>query len=222
MSRAALQIKHQAENRQTILDAALSLFVEHGYGQVSMRNVAARAGYSPGAIYSYFSSKDDLFYALAEEGLRLLKESDPANEPSEDPVEDIRATVRHVYDFSKKQPQFFALIFLDRRVPRISQDYDKMRFMGPVWAQLDARIDRCIAAGIFPATLVPRTAWRLLIAPVLGLASQSISKRLNRSENVDELVMQSLEVTLAGLSAGAADLGTTQSDVRSKKAEEEQ
>ena len=56
--------------RRAILDAALDLFISQGYAQVSIRNIAARVEYSPGAIYGYFASKDEIFYALAEEGLR--------------------------------------------------------------------------------------------------------------------------------------------------------
>jgi AcrR family transcriptional regulator len=212
MPRAALQLKHQADRRRAILDAALELFVEHGYSHVSMRNVAARVGYSAGAIYSYFSSKEDLFYAVAEEGIRLLNENDPANDPSDDPIDDLRRTVRYVYGFSKTHPQFFALIFIDRQVPRISHDFDKMRFLGPIGAELDARVDRCTAAGLLPPTLEPRVAWRLLFAPMIGLASHAISERLDRSEDVDALVMQSIEVTLAGLGAGAFERGRDESE----------
>jgi AcrR family transcriptional regulator len=37
-----------------------------------MRKIAERIEYSPAAIYSYFTSKDEIFFALAEEGYRLL------------------------------------------------------------------------------------------------------------------------------------------------------
>jgi AcrR family transcriptional regulator len=37
-----------------------------------MRKIAERIEYSPAAIYGYFPSKDDIFFALAEEGFRLL------------------------------------------------------------------------------------------------------------------------------------------------------
>ena len=47
-------------------------FVAEGYRNVSMRKIAERIEYSPAAIYSYFPSKDDIFFALAEEGFRLL------------------------------------------------------------------------------------------------------------------------------------------------------
>ena len=43
-----------------------------GYQNVSIRKIAERIEYSPAAIYGYFPSKDDIFFALAEEGFRLL------------------------------------------------------------------------------------------------------------------------------------------------------
>src|SRR6516162_9715634 len=58
--------------RRAILDAARELFVTEGFQHVSIRKIAERIEYSPAAIYSYFPSKDDIFFALAEEGFRLL------------------------------------------------------------------------------------------------------------------------------------------------------
>src|SRR3982751_649589 len=58
--------------RRSILDAARELFVAEGFQNVSIRKIAERIEYSPAAIYGYFPSKDDIFFELAEEGLRLL------------------------------------------------------------------------------------------------------------------------------------------------------
>ena len=57
---------------RAILDAARDLFVAEGYHNVSIRKIAERIEYSPAAIYGYFPSKDDIFFALAEEGFRIL------------------------------------------------------------------------------------------------------------------------------------------------------
>ena len=62
--------------RRSILDAARELFVTEGYRNVSIRKIAEKIEYSPAAIYGYFPSKDDIFYALAEEGFRLLHAGD--------------------------------------------------------------------------------------------------------------------------------------------------
>jgi AcrR family transcriptional regulator len=211
--RAARQQKVREEIRRVILEAALELFVEQGYDHVSIRTLATNVGYSPAAIYRYFPSKDDIFFALAEEGLRLLNAGDPANTPSADPLADIRATAQRFYDFSKEQPQLFALIFLDMRVPRIGAEYGRFEFMGPIWQQLEARVVRCIEAGLLPRTLEPFVALRILSAPIFGLAAQEISGRLEADENVDALVHDVIEVTIAGLRAGAQKQAATPNSV---------
>ncbi len=88
--------ERQERERETvaraILDAARDLFVTHGYQEVSIRKIAEKIEYSPAAIYGYFPSKDDIFFALAEEGFRLLFEyaEVPATPSDADPADRIR------------------------------------------------------------------------------------------------------------------------------------
>jgi AcrR family transcriptional regulator len=197
--------RHQharATTRRAILDAALSLFVSDGYAQVSIRNIAAKVEYSPGAIYSYFKSKDEIFFALAEEGFRLLGASQLQQTPSDNPLDDIRAAAWRFYEFSKVQPQYFALVFLDRRVPRIGREYERFAFMSDLKSRLLAQMQRCIDEGIFPSTVDADVALRLIWAPILGIAALRLSERL-RPEDADDLILDAIDTTIAGLQAGA-------------------
>ncbi|MBU3604033.1 TetR/AcrR family transcriptional regulator [Polynucleobacter sp. AP-Kaivos-20-H2] len=60
--------------RGQILSAARSVFIEFGLEAVSMREIARRAGYTPGAIYSYFTSKEEIYGALLAESLERLND----------------------------------------------------------------------------------------------------------------------------------------------------
>jgi AcrR family transcriptional regulator len=180
------------------------LFVADGYAQVSMRNIAAKVDYSPAAIYSYFASKDDIFHALAEEGFRLLGAAHTTEPPSADPLDDIRLAPWNLYEFSKRQPQYFALVFLDRRVPRIAKDSEQFAFMVEIKNSIRTRMQRCVDAGLFPSALDVDVALRLILAPVMGLALLRLSGRLMPHEDADALVRDAIETTIAGLRAGAA------------------
>lgn len=57
-----------------LLDAALALFVEHGYAATRLEDIAARAGVSKGTLYLYFANKEELFKALVSENLLPLIE----------------------------------------------------------------------------------------------------------------------------------------------------
>ena len=58
--------------RSLVLAAARSAFIDLGLEGASLREIAKRAGYTPGAIYSYFSSKEEVYGALLGESLERL------------------------------------------------------------------------------------------------------------------------------------------------------
>jgi len=190
--------------RRAILDAALQLFVSQGYALVSIRNIASKVGYSPGALYSYFPSKDDIFLALAEEGFRKLGAEALATRVTSDSLSDLADTAWRLYAFSKEQPQYFALVFLDRHVPRIGPESERFAFMSDIKASLLARVQRCVSEGLFPVSVHPRVALRLLWAAVIGIASLRLSDRLAPGEDPDALIRDAINTTIAGLRAGAA------------------
>jgi AcrR family transcriptional regulator len=192
--------------RRAILDAARDLFVSEGYQNVSIRKIAERIEYSPAALYSYFPSKDDIFYALAEEGFRLLY-GDPADYAALDrlpPIERVRTIFRHLYQYSVEHPEYFALMFVDRSVPRISREYERFAFAREIKQQLIAQIQHCIDEGVFPATVLPGSAFRLLTMGLLGVAVMRLSDRLAPGENAENLANDILDLTIAGLQSGIA------------------
>jgi len=189
--------------RRSILDAARDLFVAEGYQNVSIRKIAERIEYSPAALYGYFPSKDDIFFALAEEGFRLLAE--PARLKALDglpPIERVRAIFRRLYDFSRDYPQYFALMFVDRSVPRISREYERFSFAHDMKTHIVSELQACIDEGVFPKSLDPFVAFRLLTMGLLGVAVMRLSERLAPGENADHLADDVLNVTIAGLRSG--------------------
>jgi len=54
------------EIRRSLIEAAVGLFVEKGFAETSMREVAARASVAPGTAYKYFPDRDQLLVAFFE------------------------------------------------------------------------------------------------------------------------------------------------------------
>ena len=160
--------------RRSILDAARDLFVTEGYRNVSIRKIAEKIEYSPAALYGYFPSKDDIFYALAEEGFQLLHAGAPqaidASLDGLEPLARIKAIFWHFYEFSRQQPEYFELMFVDRSVPRISQAYERFALAREMKARLLGQIQGCIDAGALPPHRDAHTVFRLLTMGLLGAA----------------------------------------------------
>ena len=59
--------RRRAMTRQHLLEAAAIVFARNGFHGATLDEVSATAGFTKGAVYSNFKSKDDLFLALLED-----------------------------------------------------------------------------------------------------------------------------------------------------------
>ncbi len=200
------QVRERTKVRQAILDAARDLFVKQGFEHVSIRKIAERIEYSPAAIYSYFPSKDDIFFALAEEGFRLLC-GDYLAQPEilpagADPLDKIRHVVWHFYEFSVEYPEHFALMFLDRTVPRLGTQYELFPMLVEMKRRFAEVIRIATEQGHFPAGSNPHAISRVLMTTVLGVATARLCNRMGGREGGDALARDMIEVVLAGVKSG--------------------
>jgi AcrR family transcriptional regulator len=187
---------------RAILDAARDLFVAEGYHNVSIRKIAERIEYSPAAIYSYFPSKDDIFFALAEEGFRMLMAPGPHCGQHMDLLDAVRTPFWRMYEFSRAHPEYFALMFLDRTVPRISKNWERFGFVREMKSQVSESIQRAIDAGHFPAGTNADAVLRILLTAIHGAAVGRLCQRSAPEEDSDALARDTLEATLTGLRSG--------------------
>ena len=193
--------------QQAILAAARELFIAEGYQHVSMRKIAERIEYSPAAIYSYFPSKDDIFFALTEEGFRILADRVfSAVRDAADPFERLRRGLWAFYEFAKSDPEYFALMFLDRSVPSLSQDFQRFEFFQETTGRAEADIRACMDRGQFSSRLDPAAALHVLWVGMLGAATIGLAQRLAPGEDPDALAHDVLESLLAGFTT---PIGTT-------------
>ncbi|WP_285117362.1 TetR/AcrR family transcriptional regulator [Leifsonia sp. fls2-241-R2A-40a] len=63
---APAESARRQRTRARLLDAAFDVFAEHGVRAASVETIAEAAGFTRGAFYSNFSSKEELFFALME------------------------------------------------------------------------------------------------------------------------------------------------------------
>jgi len=62
----AARFEKLAERRAHIVESAAALFIEKGFHQTGMRDIAGRAGISLGNLYNHFKGKGDIIAAIAE------------------------------------------------------------------------------------------------------------------------------------------------------------
>jgi len=114
---AARSQRRQAERtlatRRKLLDAAKRIFAQDGFEAARLEDIAAGAGYTRGAFYANFKSKEDIFFAILEEWVRERIESvTNVLRRNTDPVEKLAALRKH-----------YAEIAWDRRLVLISMEF---------------------------------------------------------------------------------------------------
>jgi len=103
-----LAAAHESERRLILLKAAFREVAEKGFSNVTLEDIAARAGVSKGVTLYYFSSKEDLFRELFGWLIDSIHERmREAVAAVEDPVEKVRALVALIFPSPSKNRAFF-------------------------------------------------------------------------------------------------------------------
>jgi len=90
----------QPASRDRILDAAEALFARHGLAGAGVREIAQAAGLTPASLYNHFPSKEALYEAVLERGVRplleLLQRLSTRSHPAEAMEEIVEEIMQHL------------------------------------------------------------------------------------------------------------------------------
>ena len=104
--------RHREDLKQLILDAAKKLFTRHGYEATTIRKIAAEIEFSPTTIYLYYKDKNEILYALHQEGFLLLGRYFHALTQVDHPFERLKAMGRTYLSFSLENRDYYQLMFV--------------------------------------------------------------------------------------------------------------
>jgi AcrR family transcriptional regulator len=147
------QTERTAATRQKLLEAAKRIFARDGFEAARLEDIAAGAGYTRGAFYANFDSKEDIFFALLEEWVRERTDSIIAVlSRKKNPVEKLKALRKH-----------YAQVARDRRLVLISLEFKLFALRHPeAHARLQDRHRRI------------RACWGQLLSEVLQALGQKL------------------------------------------------
>lgn len=198
---SAAKGKVHDRRRAKILRAAHRLYTVEGYPSVSMREVAKRVGFSAQAIYYYFPSKEAMFAALADEGLRLLEAQHPSEELP-DTLDNLRLPYQRYYEFSKSHPEYFTLLWMDPAAAT-TQGEPQLALIGRMVHDVRQRLERCVREGLMPADIDYDLAQGVLFGAVHGPAVMGLTGRPGGG-GYDVVARTALDAVIAGLRTGVA------------------
>ncbi|MEX0684283.1 MAG: TetR family transcriptional regulator [Dehalococcoidia bacterium] len=97
--------RSREETRQKLLDAALIVFAAHGFERATVDEIVREAGFSKGAFYVHFESKEDLFWEMLRERIAAQQDSlRQSLEPGLGVEENQRRILDALFDTRRREP----------------------------------------------------------------------------------------------------------------------
>jgi TetR/AcrR family transcriptional regulator, cholesterol catabolism regulator len=115
--------KKVVENLVKIFDATLEISNREGFSNMTIRNLSKKSGLSTGALYSYFSTKDELLEMIQTQGREISRRIlENQIGPIDDPREKLcRAIQSHLYLSEAMQPWFYFSYIEARNLSKTEQ-----------------------------------------------------------------------------------------------------
>ncbi|HEV3455939.1 MAG TPA: TetR/AcrR family transcriptional regulator [Thermoanaerobaculia bacterium] len=158
--------------RRVILDAARELFVCEGYGNVSLRKIAQRIGYTPMAIYVHFRDKSEILDCICEESFACFRaNAERLDQLGLPPRERLAAGLRFYIDFGLEHPHHYQLTFMTP--PCGGQSLGRRNEIGQdCYQRMRGRVALCMLEAVEAQPTLEITA--LAESPEVELASQAV------------------------------------------------
>jgi AcrR family transcriptional regulator len=101
--------------RGEIVDVAATMFAATGYAETDVQLIADRIGVGKGTVYRYFGSKEELFFATVDVGMKQLQAaiSEAAAQATSD-TERIELGIRGYLRYFDEHPELIELLILER------------------------------------------------------------------------------------------------------------
>lgn len=114
MSAAARRAREVARTRKDILEAAARAFVRSGFKAATMQDIAKEAGYTAASLYSYFTSKEEIFAELHQ--MLLAEVSEVFARPIPDGLtfrQKLDLVLRREIELAEQRFETFAMLLFD-------------------------------------------------------------------------------------------------------------
>ena len=175
----------KAQTRQALLDAAGAVFAEKGFHGASIDMVAEEAGYTKGAVYAHFSSKEDLYLALLDAHLQSADPPWIAKIESGVPIAEIAPFIEEKLPETIEETRSWAMLTLEFFLHAMRDESLRERLAQRFVRALDdyeASITKRVQSGRdIPKALNPRQLAIILMAFENGMSIMGLTDPMTLS-----------------------------------------
>jgi AcrR family transcriptional regulator len=164
-----------------IIEAALSLFAEHGIGGTSLQMIADAIGVTKAAVYHQYNAKEEIVLAVAEVVLAGLEEAVTSAEAERSSSRAQDVLIARMVDLAVERRQMAGILQRDPVMLRCLEEHERLR-------TVMARVNRVIMGGaVSPRTRVQAA---IVASAVAGTVIHPLARDLDDRSLRSELTRQ--------------------------------
>jgi len=180
--------RDRQEMRETILQSAHQLFLDKGFDDISIRNIAEAIEYSPATIYLYFKDKNEIFYALHGEAFKKFNAFMSVIAEVKDPFKRLIKMGERYMEFTFQFPKYYDIMFIMQAPMDCDKNSEEWKEGEVAHCQLENLVKECQQHGHFKNKEY-KTLSFLIWSTMHGMCSLALRDRMKIYEEDERAKM---------------------------------
>ena len=184
------------KTKKLIFDSAIKIFSDLGYRGATMDEIASNAGLAKGTLYYHFTSKEEIFNFIVEEGIQILQEQVQEIQKIDiDPIEKLVKISEIQLRFLYGHTDFFKVVMSQLWGNEKRQDELRGKIRGYI-KEIEINIKKAMDEG-----KIEHGDSELMAYQFFGvLCTAAIYESIHIEKvNLDNIIRKTVEFTLKGL-----------------------
>lgn len=180
--------------KEHIIQIAKQIILEEGLDKLSIRKIAVKLNQTPGIVYHYFKSKDEILLAIVDQGYGEILQTIASYMRIENPEQRLHDSLYAYMNLMIEKNQLFMIMMqsnieeIQNRVNVLNCDASKRKSI----SMLSSTIEIGIAEGVFQckdAQLRARTIWASVYGLITRIITENIHEQLKEELIEDQIGM---------------------------------
>lgn len=168
------------KTKRKIFETSMKLFAEKGYDATSIEEITATVGVAKGTLYYHFSSKEEIFNFLIDEGIKLLQNSiDIKTAKLDNYIDKIRAIILIQIKIVNKYQDFITIL--------LSQFYGKearnQMCQNHVYEYIN-KIEKIVEEGMMAGEIKKGNS-KVIASEIYGLIASTLIYKIKNQEELE-------------------------------------
>ena len=188
------QLEERKLRQDRILSSALDVFKANGLDGATMDSIAEKAGFGKATLYYYFSSKEEVFLGIMEEGWKsLLASLEVIIQEEQSPRKTFIKILVQIAQNAKQRPNLYEFLFQAPKVINLTEfdDQNCKKHQGKLYSILQGLLEDGIERKEFPK-LNSNLMFKAIVGLFTGLIFFGDKKKTDISEEEVEALLNNL------------------------------